>query len=315
MIIEMRKKFGVIASRSSSAKVAQFLILLFYFVFLKINLRAVVISLVGSSFVALVIILPSFFDSYEPWRKFEKSSKKLLFKILFSHGKWEVVQPFFTKIISFVEPWAIKLFVSTEAVAIYSIAQTLVGTVAGFFPTKTLSTLIPLEANNEERMRKIYTFGIKYLIVFSLLEGVVAFFAFPIIINLFFKKYLLSLAYFKVLLFTLPLSAISAVSSYFLVVLRRQKFLFFQKILKISIALPLYFLFLPIFGLWGLVIQNFILSLFLIFSLYYYLKNTEPRLFADLSDFFHFGEQDRLFARNISSDVKKYISKKLLMRS
>ena len=127
------------------------------------------------------------------------------------------------------EAWAIKLFINTEAVAIFSVAQTLLNTVAGFFPVKTLSTLIPMEVKNEEKLRKIYTYGVKYLLVFSVLIGLVSSVCVPILINLFFNKYAVSLPYFSVLLLTLPLLAITAISSTFLTAFRRQNFFSFKK--------------------------------------------------------------------------------------
>lgn len=314
MIIEMRKKFNIIASRLSLAKLTQLIILLFYLIFFNINLTAVVVSLVISSFVALVLILPSFFDSYAPWRKVKKFSGNLLFKILFSYGKWEILQPFFSKITSFFETWAIKIFINTEAVAIFSIAQTLVNTVAGFFPVKTFSTLIPLEAKNEERLRKIYTYGSKYLVVFSLVAGLGSFIAVPVLIDLFFKKYMVSMPYFKVLLLMLPIMAVSLVSSHFLIVLRRQKFIFFQKILKVCVAIPLYLLLLPIFGLWGLVIHNFLLIFVMMVSLFIYFEKMKPRLYVNRRDILSFGKDDMMFLKNIISDIKKDVSLKLASR-
>lgn len=310
--IEMRKKFNIIASRTAVSKVAQLVILLYFFFFENINLRAVVISLVISLFVTLLFLIPPFLKAYTPWARVKKSSDKFIFKILTSYGKWEVIQPIAGKMTSFFETWAIKVFVSTEAVAVFSIAQTLLNTVAGFFPTKTLSTLIPLEIHNEEKLRKIYTYGVKYLIVFSVAVGVASFLFVPILVNIFFHKYLISLSYFSVLLLTLPLLAITSVSSAFLTVFRRQKFLFFQKVLKSFVAVPLYFVLLPLFGLWGLVLHNFIVLIVMTASLYFYLEGMKPRLFVKWHDVFYFEDGDRVFFYNIFSSTKKYLHRKYL---
>lgn len=310
-LIEMRKKFNVIASRTSIAKIAQLAILLYFFFFQSINLRAVVISLVLSLFVTLFLLLFPFFRSYAEWKNVKKSSNKFLFKILTTYGKWEIVQPLAGKLTSFFEVWAIKLFVSTEAVAIFSVAQTLLNTVAGFFPTKTLSTLIPMELKNEEKLRKIYTYGAKYLIVFSVAIGLVSFVAIPVLIDLFFNKYIVSLPYFSVLLLTLPILAITSISSAFLTAFRRQKFLFFQKVLKSLVAIPLYLILLPFFGLWGLVFHNFILLTVMTASLYYYLENMKPRLFVRWRDFFYFGKEDAVFLQSIFGEMRRYMPKRL----
>lgn len=312
--IEMRKKFNVIASRSAVSKFVQLTILLYFLFFQNINLRAVVISLVISLFVTLLLLAPSFLKAYAPWKGIMKSSDKFLFKILTSYGKWEIVQPVAGKFTSFFETWAIKVFVGTEAVAIFSVAQTLLSTVAGFFPTKTLSTLVPQEIGNEEKLRKIYTYGVKYLIVFSVAIGLASLIFVPVLISLFFHKYIISLQYFSALLVTLPILAVTSVSSAFLTAFRRQKFLFFQKVLKSLVAIPLYLVLLPLFGLWGLVFHNIILSTVMTASLYLYLERMKPRLFVKWHDIFYFGEGDRVFFRSVFESTRKYLERKLFSK-
>lgn len=308
-IMEMRKKFNAIASRMFIAKAVQLSLLSYFFFFQHVNLRAVVISLVVSMFVTLVFLLPSFFELSAPWRRIKGSSDIFLLKILTSYGKWEVLQPIAGKFTSLFEAWAIKVFISTEAVAIFSIAQILVNTVAGFFPVNTLATLVPLEAGNEGKLRKIYTYGTKYLSLLSVFMGVTAFVAVPIVIDMFFNKYIISLPYFNVLLLTLPILSVTAISTVFLIALRRQKFLFLQKILKSFVAVPLYLLLMPAFGLWGLVIHNFITLSVMTISLYLYLERTKPKLFVKWYDLVRFGEEDRAFLLNAFSKARKRLSR------
>jgi len=313
-LIEMRKKFNVIASRTSIAKAAQLLVLFYFILFKNLNLQAVVISLVISMFITLAFLLPAFFEAYKPWKNIKNSPKNFLFKILSSYGKWELFQPMAGKLTSFLEPWAIKLFISTEAVAIFSVAQTLLATVASSFPVRTLSTLVPFEINDEEKLRKIYTSGIKYLVSLSVVIGVGCLIFVPPFISIFFNKYVVSLPFFRVLLVNLPFLAISAVSSIFLIALRRQKFLFFQKILKTIVAVALYLLLLPLFGLWGIVIQNIILTFITTASIYIYFERTKPKLFVNWRDIFRYNEEDRIFLKKIIAIVKSYIGNKFLFR-
>jgi O-antigen/teichoic acid export membrane protein len=303
-IIEMRKKFNIIASRTFIAKTVQLLVLSYFFLFENIDLHIVVVSLVVSMFVTLFLLLPYFFESSSTWKGVKSSTDNFLFKILMSYGKWEVLQPVVGRFTSLFEAWAIKFFISTEAVAVFSIAQTLINTVAGFFPIKTLATLVPLETKSDDKLKKIYTYGTKYLMTLSILMGLASFVIVSPIINIFFTKYTISLPYFNALLFTLPILSVTSVATVFLIALRRQKFLFFQKILKNVVAIPLYLLLLPMFGLWGLVIHNFILLSIMTTSLYFYLKGTKPKLFVKWHDTFRFGKEDRLFLSSVLSQIK-----------
>lgn len=312
-IIEMRKRFNVIASRLSIVKFSQLAVLLYFVSFRNVDLQAVVISLVISMLVSLIFLVSPFIDAYSVWSGIKKSKEKFLFKILRSYGKWEVVEPLVNRFTAFFETWAIKLFISTEAVAIFSIAQMIIATLNGFLPVKTLLTLVPMEVNNEEKLRKIYTNAVKYIGIFSATIAIVAFFSVPIIIGIFFDKYLVSLTYFKALLLTLPLYATIGVSSIFLISLRRQKFLLSQKILKTLIVVPLYILLLPHFGLWGLVIQSYIWLIVALISIYVYLRNTKPHLFIVWSDVFIFSSEDKIFIFNTIEYIKS-ISKGLFRK-
>jgi O-antigen/teichoic acid export membrane protein len=303
-VLEMRKKFNIIASRTFLAKTVQLFVLSYFFLFKNIDLHIVVASLVVSMFVTLLLLLPSFFESSSIWKGVKSSTENFLLKILMSYGKWEVLQPIVGRFTSLFEAWAIKFFINTEAVAIFSIAQTLVNTVAGFFPVKTLATLVPLETKSEDKLKRIYTYGTKYLMALSILMGLVAFVVVPPVISIFFAKYTISLPYFNVLLLTLPILSITAVASIFLIALRRQKFLFFQKILKNIVAIPLYVLLLPALGLWGLVIHNFILLSIMTTSLYLYLRGTRPKLFVKWYDTLRFGKEDRIFLNSILGKLK-----------
>ncbi|MEQ1500205.1 MAG: oligosaccharide flippase family protein [Parcubacteria group bacterium] len=310
-LIEMRKKFNVVASRFSIAKFSQLAILVIALIFYRVDLRVVVISMVLSLFISMIFIIKPFIESYYSWDNIKKSKDHFLFKILGSYGKWEVVEPAVSRFSSLFETWAIKLFINTEAVAIFSIAQMIISTLSGLLPVKTFLTLIPLQINNEEKLRKIYTNSIKYLSIFSITVALVSFFIIPIIISMFFVKYEVSLPYFRALLLTLPLHTIIGISSIFLISLRRQKFLFSQKILKIAVVIPLYILLLPRLWLWGLVAETYIWLSVVMFSVYFYLKNTTPRLFITWIDIFKFSSEDKTFLSGLMYDVKMYTRKLL----
>ncbi len=313
--IEMRKRFNIVANRLSIAKFSQFVILVFAIIFYRVDLQVVVVSLAASLFVSLFFLLQPFKESYLLWKNIKRSGEKFLFKILRAYGKWEVAEPIVNRFTAFFETWAIKLFISTEAVAIYSVAQMMISTISGFLPVKTLLTLVPMEMKDEEKLRRIYTRGVKYLTVLVLVMGAGAFFVAPIIINIFFAKYVVSLPYFKALILTLPLHAVIGVSSIFLISMRRQKFLFFQKVLKVFVVVPLYLLLLPMLGLWGLVIQNYIFLVVSLSVVYIYFNRMQPRLFIGLPNIISFDESDRIFLRNVFSDIKNYLNRKFSTKS
>src|SRR3989344_1942384 len=142
-LLSFRLNFGLVASRSTIYKVAQAVLLSYFFFFRHLGVREVLISMITGSAVSLATVIWPVVKSYGKWRGVSMGKGSLLPRVFLTYGKWEILENFFAKISTNLQPWAIKLFISTEAVAIYSIASTMVSTVVGFFPNKTLGTLVP----------------------------------------------------------------------------------------------------------------------------------------------------------------------------
>jgi len=274
-ILNLRLKFGLVASRATVYKIAQLTVLSYYFFFRHIGVEEVIYSMIAGSVLSSLLLLRPVLQSYALWRGLPISQGFLIFKIFGAHGKWEIFQQFFSKLTASLQPWVIKTFVSTEAVAVYSIAQTMVSSFIGFFPNKTLGTLIPLQAHDPVRVQKIYTYAVKYLFLLAVVFGVGAAFLGPLVIYFVFPKYVLSLPYFFILLLGLPISAVSSVTSTFLVVMRKQKYLFYQKVLKGLTFIPMFFL-IMYFGLAGLAFYQIVFAFVLSWSAYRFLKSVPP---------------------------------------
>jgi len=310
-ILSLRLNFKAIASRSAIGKLVQLAILSYFFFFSNIGTKEVLISVIFASFVSLLFLMPAVIKGYMPWVSVGIPRDFILYKLFYTYGKWEILRQFFTKFTSKIEPWLIKIFIGTEAVAIFSVAQSMLGLLASFLPTKTLHTLIPMKIKDGGTLQKVYIFGTKYMLVFSIAIGIIGLILAPVFIGIFFEKYKISLPYFYFLLLLLPLSALGSVASAFLVAFRKQKFLFFQKILKLVVGLPLYFILLPAFGLWGMVIHAIILSIILFSVMQIYIQKAKLDIRFDWAEFASFGKEDKIFYGSIRKDLKKYLKNKL----
>jgi len=308
-ILETEKKFSIIASRAALSKIIQLGVLGFYFIFYSISLGEIIISLVIGSFVSLGFVSwYSFRHYFLTWNRIATSQKRLLYSLVTSYGKWEFVRPLAGKFESFVRVWLTKIFLGTEIVAIFSVAQTMVSTIGSFLPVSTLSVLVPVQINDKEKMQKIYNTGSKYLFLLSIcmsLFGLIV--AFPFI-HSFFPKYISALPLFSLMLIPLPISALSTVASIFLTVYRRQGFLLFQKILKTIIGVILFVILVPTFGVWGLAIQGLILSIILYSVIFIYIKKSNIGVSVNVREIFSLGESDRVFFKSAYSDFRRYIN-------
>ena len=308
-VLNMRLHFGLVASRSTIYKIVELLVLIIFFSLGGLSVREAVISMVAGSLVSSVILVRPVLRSLSVWRKTPVSSGWILPSIFRHHGKWEVLQQFMSKASVSIQPWLIKFFVGTEAVAIYSIAQTMISSLIGFFPTKTLATLIPLKAKDPASLQKLYHMGTKYLLAFSVALAFGGAILAPLAIGLFFAKYQPSLLFFFPLLLHLPITALSSMTSTFLVVLRKQKYLFYQKVLRFLIALPM-LVFIWVGGLWGLVLFQLSFSFLLFLSIYSFLRRVPPGFRIIWRDLIRFNETDKEFISRAIAAVKERIKRK-----
>lgn len=259
MVSRARLRFGLSYLRPLFLNIIKFFLLIALLLFSSISLTTVLWAHVIAAFVSVVVLIPVFVHVYAPWRSILATKRSLLWLIVKTYGKWQLASQFLGEITANIRPWLIKFFINTEAVAVYSVAESLIGALKMFIPTGTLSTLIPMEIKNKQKSEHIFVRGTKYIFVLGTLLAVAGAIGVPLIVYLFIPKYIVSLPFFWALLVVVPFSSIRGLTNKFLVALRRQKFLFFVAIVKVGggIVLPVTLLY--FFGLWGMVFERLIL--------------------------------------------------------
>lgn len=309
-LLGIRLHFGLIASRSSMYKIAQIAVLAFYFMQNSLGIREVIFSMIAGSLLSSVLLIRPTLRAWGIWQSIKISSHPIIFWVFAHHGKWDILQQFTSKLTAPLLLWIIKVFINTEAVAIYSVAQTMVSTVVGFLPTKTLNTLVPLRAKDPLQLQKIYSYAMKYIFIVALVFVMIAAVLGPLAIYIVFPKYASSLPYFFGLLLYLPITALSSVTSTFLVVVRKQEYLFYQKIFKGITALPMILL-VMFLGLWGVVAYQVTFSLLLFYTVYLFLRSVPPGFRIDWKNFFKFGTADKEFVKDLRSMIFAFFRKKI----
>lgn len=300
-LLRLRLRFSVLASRTALYKFIQLGILLFFLVFFTIDLRAVVLSLILASALSLITLLPAAHDAYKPWRGVVMMRESLLFSIMLTYGKWNLMSQFFSKAVSGISPWIIKVLISTEAVAIFSVANMLVGGLRDLFPTKTLGTLIPMRIADTHNAQKIFTFGTKYLFVLGVGITVLASVAITPVFQVFFPHYAAALPLFYAMVGIVPISALSTMITLFTIALRKQKFLFYQSMIKNVTMLGGYLAFIPLFGLWGMVCERIVTSVYMFLSSYLYIRKMKPGIHFSWRSLASFGPEDAALLKQMLS--------------
>lgn len=262
-LFQARLYFGLLSLRPIILNGLKFVFLVSILLFSSFDIVAVLYAHVTASFLSIIALVPFSFGAYAPWRGLQTTSQSMLWPIVRAHGKWHMAGQFLSEAVSGVRPWLVKFFVNTEAVAIYSVAENLFGVLKLFFPTSTLTTLLPRHLNNRKNFQDIFLRGTKFLFVAGVCVAILGAIIIPFGVFLFIPQYVSSLKLFWVMLIAFPFVSTRSTSHMFLVALRKQKFLFFMSVISTGAGILFPAIFLQAFGLWGMAFERVTRSVFL----------------------------------------------------
>jgi O-antigen/teichoic acid export membrane protein len=300
----VKLEFGLVAIRSTINKFIQAGILVFFFAQGNLGLKQLIWSIIVASLGSVIVLVYSFLKSYFEWENYEMPKKILLTTIIINYGSWEIVRQFLNKITFRIKPWLIKLFISTEAVAVFSIAETIVTTLQDVIPSKTLQSLVPLWIEDKKLSAKMFSYGIKYFVLIGVVIGISSVIIVPPVVHGFFPKYNESLPLFYLMIFNLPVFASGIILGNYLVVLRKQKFLFAHNGIRNILTLGIILSTLPFVGLWGLAIEFVVVPFIMVMISTFYLEKLYPELRFDFDVLFSYSQIDRDLFKKILGIIK-----------
>ena len=300
----VRLKFSVVAQRYTINKAIQSVVLIYYFLQGNLGLKQLILSIIIASSLSVLAVSYQFFKVYFKWNHIAITPNVLLWNIFITYGTWDTLRQFINKITFRVKPWLVKFFISTEAVAIYSIAETIVTTIQDLIPSNTMQSLVPLWIKDKHLSVKMFSYGIKYFVLGSILVVISALVVVPPVVYTFFSKYAQSIPLFYFMLFNLPIFAAGIIIGNYLIAFRKQKYLFFLHLLRNSLSLGLIVSTLPFIGLWGLALEFVLIPLIMVITNYIYTKNQDKGFHFDFKIIFGFKEEDRIILRKGISIVR-----------
>ncbi|MFA5838559.1 MAG: oligosaccharide flippase family protein [Candidatus Paceibacterota bacterium] len=312
IVLEIRLKFNAIASRPVIYQFLRISLVIGVLLLFGLNVEKILIVNIIASTLATVIFIPLFLKNYYIWKNIDREKENVLFSIIKNHGKWSMIRPAIASIPNNIQPWLIKIFVGTEAVGIFNLASMLFATIKSFLPLNTLTYLIPLELSNKERSQKIFSYSVKYITIFSIFLWVVSFVGGYLFIGTILPKYAESLPLFYIMLLSLPFSAFGSVITSFLIAMRKQKYLFIQMIVKMIFSTAMFLILLPIFGLVGLAIEQILTAIFISTLILIYLHKIKVGLKVEWNIVFSFKKEDKIFIKNLYTDIRKKFKNKIL---
>lgn len=299
-----RLQFGLIAQRLTINKAVQAVILVYFFLQDDLGLKQLILSIIIASAVSVLCVVGRFFKIYSEWNTVSISSKNLLWDLFVAYGTWDIARQFVNRAVFRIKPWLIKLFVGTEAVAIYSIAETMITALQDILPSTTLQSLVPMWVKDRNLSIKMFSYGIKYFLLLGIIVALVALAIVPPVVHIFFSKYNLSLQYFYVMLINLPIFAAGIIIGNYIIAFREQKYLLVLHLTRAVLTLGIIALTLPFIGLWGLAIEFVLVPLMMVIMNYMYTKNQDKGFHFDFKVIFGFNQEDKEVLRKASSIIK-----------
>lgn len=252
LLLKLRLQFAILAPRATAQKFIQFLVLACFYFFSHITIREIFLAQIIGSLGVVAVMLPSLLGSVAPWRAIAPSRGLLMPSIVRSYGKWALPQSFLTDFTGKIRPWLIKLFLGTEVVGLFGVANTFISAVKDLLPIRTPGLLVPRRTDDPAAMMRFYRYGTKYYVWLALALCIVAAGGVPLVIYLLFPKFSSALPLFYLLLVSIPIFAFTKPVSFLLVAFRKQEFLFWQAVFQSALSFILLMMLLPIAGVAGL---------------------------------------------------------------
>ncbi len=252
MLLNLRLQFKALAPRATIQKFFQFLTLGYFYFFSHLGIREIFLSQIAGAVGVTLLLLPTAVRSFAPWRRVAAYPSMLGPHMIRSYGKWEIPSSLLNDFTGKARPWLIRLFLSTEVVGIFGIANTFISALKDLVPTRTPAVLVPRRIKNTAALDRFYRFGTKYYVWFAALLSAAAALGVPFAIRVLFPKFMASLPLFYVMLIIVPMFAFVKPMSFFLVAFRRQKFLFGSTLAKNAFWFVSFMVFVPTIGILGL---------------------------------------------------------------
>ncbi len=310
-LVKVRLNFRAAAMEPAYGKVGQLALLIVFSLTIGISTREALIAGLIGNIVAALTMLPGARASWRQWRGVPLHHVSVLWGVLRGYGKWDTARQVVSNLVSNIQPWLIKVFISTEAVAIYSVALTMVDLSKTFLSFNTLSSIVPRQLADAAASRRTFVLSIKYLLWMAVVCTAVALVAGPLGIATFFPKYLAALPYFAALVWTVPLVVFTMQAETFLVALREQRFLFLASLSRNAVTPLLLVATLPVLGLWGVVATKLLVTASLIVAELRYLFRKHAHLRFVPRELLTFTAADTVFLTGLWRHSRELLSVKV----
>ncbi len=307
LVFQIHQKFTELSLLSVLEVLVRFIAIVIFWQFSILNIRTALLSYVFSAIIPAIIAIPWIIKISFYFYRLPQETAGILWPILSRHGKWQMALDVASSIIANIRYWFIKIFLNTEAVAVFSVAQSMYSAVASLLPMKAVIFPIIAEKSSDlNATRQLVARSTKYSLVFYSVLLFVSLFIAPTFINIFFPKYVVAIFIFQIMALRLPLNAFSVAQAPLLTVFKEQKYVFFLAIVNAVSVIILSPLLMIRFGLVGAVVEGLITVSLIILMREIYLRKKYGLSSINLKSFFIIDQYDKMILRKIMEKFHIY---------
>src|SRR3989344_1318793 len=291
---------------NSSVEVVKLGILSLVFWKLSPGIGSVIIVIIISQLIShMVYILFARKDLLSWWRGRGGEKGFLVWRIVKDYGKWSFATNVLASLVSNSRNYIIKFMISTEAVAVWNLALSMMSLLYSLVPSDNiLNTFLPYKVKLDDLKASYYRSYVKYLTVTYALLMVLGWVGATVVISLFFPAYRPSLPIFYIMSLVLAMSGVNDFVVAYLYTLRHQKVIFYRTLQKSILTVTLMFIFVKLFGLVGLGIEHLLTTFSLVIFSYVSLVKIYPELKLKWKDFYFSRDDWRYMTMKLSGFIK-----------
>lgn len=256
VIFETYEKFNYSLLSKFCESFGRMIVILILFFWFGFTLSSVLWAyVIGKLFATLVSIPLAYMVIAVP--STDVAPRGVLWGIIRKHGKWEMVSQILGTIAGSIAPWVVKVFISTEAVALFAFVQKVNTLCVSIFPIR--SVLFPILSHsirkNRETAALVATKIKKYLLIAYFAFYVVIFLGIDTVIFYLAPQYQSVAWLVKLTMLHLFVDILTLGQSIVLYALKKQKINFFLTSYGIVTTLLSQIVFTYLWGLGGLVLS------------------------------------------------------------
>lgn len=307
MVFQITEKFSPLAWINIVEVLGKLVMVIVLVLTIGLNLQFLILSNIITTAIVVLLFVPMAIKFYRAIPQTMPYAGAVISSVIKAHGKWQMAINIVSSLMSTITYWLLKVFLSTEAVAIFSLAQSMFSALAALVPIKTIMMPIIARYGGDEQMISHLTERVtKYsLMIFALiiLSGFVL--VVPMV-HWFFPKYLAAISVFKILIFKLFFNAFAFTQVPFLYAHKNQRFLFGSAIFDALLVLAISPFLMQFWGVSGLVIESLMTLAIITAFREWYIRRRYGVKSITLKALFSFDKYDRVLLTEITQKFKNF---------